>query len=130
MIFSRIASIHSGVYAQRLKVRVSPRIFSICATTSSYHSVERRCEYGGQKQVDAVLDRYSCEVFYDSPVLLAPYGNAVVVSQTVAVEPLCEQKLLLGQYCVNCLDFKALGSLDVSVFTVYFNINFDFLKFL
>ena len=78
---------------------------------AAYLGVERRSEGGGEKEVDAVSMSGSCKVLNDLPVLLAPYLYVVVVCEGVAVEPLGEDELLLGEGCVYEVDGEGVNGL-------------------
>ena len=73
----------------------------ICESLAANLGVEWGSEYGSQEKVDAVFIRHPCEVFDDFPVLFTPNGYVVVVSQGVAMEPLGEDEILLGEDGVN-----------------------------
>ena len=63
-------------------------------------SVEGRSEGGGEKKVNTVLMCHTCEVFYDLPVLFAPYLYVIILSKRVAVEPLSEK---VNNFFSTCL---------------------------
>ena len=76
------------------------------SSLTAYRSIERGSEDGGQKHIDAVLSRRSCEVLYDLKVPVRPYLEVVVVCQTVRVEPLCKVDVLIGKHRVDDLHLE------------------------
>ena len=70
-------------------------------TLSADPGIKGGSKYGSQKKIDTVVVRNSCEILNKLPMPFRPYVAMVIACNTIAIESLCHDQLLLGKESIN-----------------------------